>query len=85
MKTNRRPKRSKVRKRYLERRLYKTERRIERLNTEALILRKAIKLLVDQEVAKRKAREDAIHKALHDTAIKSAPINKGGTKNASHS
>lgn len=48
-----RVKRKKVQRVYLERRLYKTERRIERFSKEANLLRQTIKIMYERE-AKRK-------------------------------
>ena len=82
MRLNRRHKRARVQKRYLERRLYKTERHIEKLNIDVLSLREAIKLIEHQEIKKRTDREAALNKALHDTAVESVPAGKGETRNA---
>ena len=70
-------KRRKVQRAYLERRLYKTERRIERFNQEALMLRQAIDIMEEQDLKKRQASEEEINKALHATAIDSVPATKG--------
>ncbi|KKL75005.1 hypothetical protein LCGC14_2059210 [marine sediment metagenome] len=74
------PKRRKVQRAHLERRLYKTERRIDKFNREALALRQAIKSMDEQVDKIKKVRQETINKALHVAAIESAPANKGGRK-----
>ncbi len=80
---HRQHKRKKVQRTYIERRLYKTERQIEKLSAAALAARRILATLDAQEAKVKKEREEAVNKALHDAAIKSVPVKKGGTKNAS--
>lgn len=75
-------KRKKVQKAYIERQLYKNERRIEKLSAEALAIRRALVTLDAQEAKVKKEREEAVNKSLHDASI-SAAKNTGGNYNAS--
>ena len=79
-----RPKRKKLQRADLEHRLYKTERRTDKLNAQALMLRQAIEVMDKQELERKKQREVVLNKALQDAAIKSASGNKGGTDHASN-
>lgn len=53
MRDKRRAKRKKVQRAYLERRLYKTESRIERFNNDANLLRQTIKIMYEREAKRR--------------------------------
>ena len=73
--------RKKVQRAYLERRLYKTEKHIDKLNAHAVMLRKTIELM-DKQEADRKAKIQAdVNKTLQDAAVKSMPVEE--KKNAS--
>ena len=74
----RKPKRLTVRRKYLERRLYKTERRITKFNLQAVEIRHALKTLEDREIKILKAREEVLNKELHRAAIASVPTSQGG-------
>ncbi len=86
--TPKKHKRPKVQKAWLERRLYKLEKRIDKFNKEALMIRATIKIIDDRAAKKRKEIVEATNVALHDAGIKSAAqtgqiMKPGGITNAS--
>jgi len=68
---------------WLERRVYKTEQHIEKLQAEASTLRQTINFLEEQELQRQRKHRDTVNKALHDTAAKTKTLKqKGGTINS---
>ena len=75
-------KRPKVQRAYLERRLYKTERKIERLSAGANALRRLIRMIDEQTLKRKQAALES--KELLEAGVTAANQLKKEDTNASH-